>query len=152
MNTLNDQEATSIMTYDEEMIARTAIQHLQAIYNNAGDRGKVDDMLTAFASDGVLDIESETFAGHEAIKGFIGKIASGQSPTHLVGARHHLTTSRFEIDGEDKARAWTYFFVMRRCEFLHEGTYVDHYARIDGRWLITHRRFKIVHDAEITAG
>jgi len=77
------------MTYEEEMIARVAIGHLFAIYNSAGDRGKVDDLVTAFAPDGVLDIESEAFAGREAIKNFIGKVASGELPAQLAGARHH---------------------------------------------------------------
>ena len=140
------------MTYEEEMIARVAIGHLLAIYNSAGDRGKVDDLVTAFAPDGVLDIESEAFAGREAIKNFIGKVASGELPAQLAGARHHLTTSRIEFDNDETAKAWTYFFVMRRCEFLHEGTYIDRCAKIDGRWLITHRRVKIVYDAENAAG
>jgi len=136
------------MTYEDEMIARSAILHVLSVYNSAGDRGKVDDWITAFAPDGVLDIESEAFVGRDAIKAFIGEVASGEYPAHLVGARHHLTTSRIEFDDDTTARSWTYFFVMRHCQFLHEGTYIDQYAKIGGRWLITNRRVKILYDAE----
>jgi hypothetical protein len=134
------------MTYDEENIARAAIRHTQSIYNSAGDRGKVDDMITAFAPDGVLDIETDAFTGPEAIKAFINNVAAGATTAKLAGSRHHLTTSRIEFDGDDAAQGWTYFFVMRQGAVIQEGTYIDRYRRIDGRWLIAHRRVKMLYD------
>lgn len=132
------------MTYEEEMLARAAIRHTQSIYNSAGDRGKVDDLVTAFAPDGVLDIETATYTGHDAIKTFIGNVASGATTADLSGSRHHLTTSRIEFDGDDAAQGWTYFFVMRQGTVIQEGTYIDRFQRIEGRWLIANRRVKML--------
>jgi hypothetical protein len=132
------------MTHDEEAIARAAIRHTQSIYNSSGDRGKVDDMLTAFAPHGVLDIGTDVFEGPAAIKDFISGVTTGTRTVDLRGSRHHLTTSRIEFDGDDKANGWTYFFVMRQGEVIQEGTYIDQYGRIDGQWLIVHRRVKML--------
>ncbi|HUD93977.1 nuclear transport factor 2 family protein [Sphingobium sp.] len=134
------------MTYEQEAIARSAIHHIQALYNNSGDRGKVDDLLTVFAPDGVLDIGRTSYTGHAAIKGFISDVAKGATPVDLAGSRHHLTTSRIEFEGDDEAKGWTYFFVMRQGSVIQEGTYIDRYGRIDGRWLIVHRRVKMLYD------
>jgi hypothetical protein len=134
------------MTYEEEAIARSAIGHTQSIYNSAGDRGKVEDIVTAFAPDGVLDIVSTTYTGHDAIKAFITDVAAGDTSADLAGSRHHLTTSRIEFDGDNAALGWTYFFVMRRGMAIQEGTYIDRYRKIGGRWLITHRRVKMLFD------
>lgn len=133
------------MTYDEENIARAAIRHTQSIYNSSGDRGKTDEMLAAFAPDAVLDIETDAFTGHAAIKQFISGVAAGTNTVDLRGSRHHLTTSRIEFDNDDEARGWTYFFVMRQGTVIQEGTYIDQYRRIDGRWLIVHRRVKMLY-------
>lgn len=132
------------MTYDEETLARAAIRHVQSVYNSAGDRGKVDDMVTAFAPDGVLDIESQSFTGPEAIKAFITAVATGGTTADLVGSRHHLTTSRLEFDSDETAQGWTYFFVMRQGVVIQEGTYIDRYRKVEGRWLIAHRRVKML--------
>lgn len=134
------------MTYDEENIARAAIRHTQSIYNSSGDRGKIDEMLAAFEPDGVLDIETEAFKGHGAIKDFIGRVASGDTSADLLGSRHHLTTSRIEFEGDTAAQGWTYFFVMRKGVVIQEGTYIDRYRKVEGRWLIAHRRVKMSYN------
>lgn len=135
------------MTYDEETLARGAIRHTHSIYNSAGDRGKVDEMVTAFAPDGVLDIETAAYTGHAAIKAFVNGVAAGDNTkTNLAGSRHHLTTSRIEFEDDDAAQSWTYFFVMRKGAVIQEGTYIDKLRRIDGRWLLAHRRVKMLFD------
>lgn len=133
------------MTHDEENVARAAIRHTQSVYNSAGDRGKVDEMLTAFAPDGILDIETAVYSGHAAIKRFIRDVAAGATTADLSGSRHHLTTSRIEFEDDDEAKGWTYFFVMRQGTVIQEGTYIDRYRRIEGRWLIVHRRVKMLY-------
>jgi hypothetical protein len=133
------------MTYDEENIARAAIRHTQSVYNSSGDRGKVDDLVTAFAPHGVLDIGTAVFNGRAAIKDFVSGVTKGEATVDLSGSRHHLTTSRIEFEREDEARAWTYFFVMRQGTVIQEGTYIDQYGRIEGRWLIVHRRVKMLY-------
>lgn len=136
------------MTPDEENMARAAIRHTQSIYNNCGDRGRVDDLLKAFTPEGVLDIGTEAFTGRESIKTFLSNVATGKTTTDLVGSRHHLTTSLVEFEGDDAAQGWTYFFVMRRGTVVQEGTYIDRFMKTDGRWLIAHRRVKMLYHAD----
>lgn len=128
------------------MVARSAIQHTLSLYNIAGDRGKVDDLIAAFASDGVLDIGSAAYAGQAAIKTFIHDVATGGTSADLAGARHHLTTSRIEFDGSQSATGWTYFLVTRHGQVLQEGTYIDRFRQIEGRWLIANRRVIMLFD------
>lgn len=133
------------MTYEEENLARAAIRHTQSVYNNSADRGKTDEMVTAFASDGVLDTPDKAFTGHAEIAAFIKGVGNKSTTTvDLIGSRHHLTTSRVEFDGADKAQGWTYFFVMRQGQVIQEGTYIDQYRREGDRWLIAHRRVKML--------
>jgi hypothetical protein len=138
--------ATGIMTHNEQMMARIAIQHTLSVYNNAGDRGAVPELLHAFAPDGVLEIGTATYAGREGIGQFITYIANG-GDADMVGSRHHITTSRIEFTSQDSARGWTYFFVMRRGSVLQEGLYIDRFALTTEGWLIAHRRVKMLYRA-----
>jgi ABC-type dipeptide/oligopeptide/nickel transport system ATPase subunit len=124
---------------------RAEIRHLQSIYNTAGDRGRIDDVLTVFAEDGVLDIPGRTLAGKSAIAAFLSNVArTGSDSVDLRGSRHHLSTSRIDLVGEDAALGWSYFFVMRAGQVIQEGTYIDRFARIPEGWRIAHRRVKIL--------
>lgn len=139
------------MTPDQEALAVAAIRQVQAVYNNAADRGQVDDMITAFAPDGVLDVGRAVYTGPGEIRRFIADVAAGETSADLSGSRHHLTTARFVFDGDDDddVRGWTYFFVMRQGTVIQEGTYIDRYRRIGGRWLIAHRRVKMSFDVAV---
>lgn len=130
------------MTHDEENLARMAIRHTQSVYNNCGDRGKADEMMQAFAPDGILDTEAGSYQGHAAISAFITSVAKGETTADLSGSRHNLTTSRIEFDSDTTAQGWTYFFVSRRGTILEEGLYIDRYVKIGDRWLISYRRVK----------
>lgn len=133
--------------------ARAEIRHVQSIYNNAGDRGQIDDVLSVFASDGVLDIPGASYAGHDAIRAFLSGVADFQSGgIDLRGARHHLTTCRIEFDDAfeetGEAQGWTYFFVMRAGTILQEGTYIDRFLPTNDGWKIARRRVKILWTLE----
>lgn len=132
------------MTPTEEQVARSAIRHVLSIYNNSGDRGQIDDLLTAFASDGVLEVPGATYQGHAEIAAFLSGVATGVAGVDLRGSRHHLTTSRIEFETTGAANGWTYFFVMRAGQVLQEGMYVDRYILDGTRWLIGHRRVKML--------
>jgi uncharacterized protein (TIGR02246 family) len=124
---------------------RTEIRHLQSIYNTAGDRGRVEEVLTVFTEDGVLDIPGRTLAGKSAIAAFLSGVAeTGSDSVDLRGSRHHLTTSRIDLVGEDVALGWTYFYVMRAGQVIQEGTYIDRFTRTAEGWRIAHRRVKIL--------
>lgn len=129
--------------------ARAEIRHIQSIYNNAGDRGRIDEVLSVFAGDGVLEVPGSTHAGHDAIRAFLSGVADARSGgIDLRGSRHHLTTCRIELDDAATARGWTYFFVMRAGTVIQEGSYIDRFVRTDDGWRIAHRRVKILWTQE----
>ena len=142
------------MTEYEIAIARDQIRALIALYNNSGDRGRIEDLASAFAPDGVLDLGARRLEGREAIRAELGAIASGAHPDiNLAGARHQITTSRIELLDSDHAKGWIYFFVSRRGQIIEEGTYIDDYIRLPGEgWRIALRRPKMhytIHDPAI---
>lgn len=124
---------------------RTEIRHLQSIYNTAGDRGRIEEVLAVFTEDGALEIPGRTLTGRSAIATFLSGVAeTGSDSVDLRGSRHHLTTSCIELDDEDAAQGWTYFFVMRAGQVIQEGTYIDRFTRTSEGWRIAHRRVKIL--------
>lgn len=133
------------MTELEEEVARSAIRHLMATYNNTGDRGRIAELGQVFASEGVLQVPGRELRGRAAIEAYLGGVARGETETlNLGGSRHHLTTSRIELLSAQEAQGWTYFFVMRRGTCIQEGLYVDRFARQPDGWRIMHRRVKLL--------
>lgn len=135
------------MNETEQAQARNAIRHLQSVYNNCGDRGRIADLMAIFTEDGILDIPGQTFAGPDAIAKFLSGVFGGppdRTGIDLAGSRHHLTTGRIEFDNPDWAQSWTYFLVIRRGTVIQEGTYIDTLTRRGGAWKIAHRRVKIL--------
>ena len=136
------------MTPDQENAARVAIHHIMAVYNNAGDRGKIDEMISVFGLLAVLEVGDRAFHGREAIAQFLRSVIDGAAGADFSGSRHHLTTSRIEFGGDDDyALGWTYFFVARRGITLQEGIYVDRFERAESGWRIARRRIKILFAA-----
>lgn len=125
--------------------ARVLIQHLLSLYNNAGDRGRIDEVLSVFTTDGVLEVPDGAHRGQDAIGAFLSGVARASAGAiDLRGARHHLTTSRIEFGHADAAQGWTWFFVMRAGIVIQEGTYIDRFAQTEDGWRIAHRRVKIL--------
>jgi hypothetical protein len=133
----------------DEALAREAIRYTLSVYNSSGDRGRLDELAAAFAPDGILEFSGSRFVGRAAIIEALGgtvelthkSATAPDGPAPLV--RHHLTTSRIELVNDREAQGWTYFFVVTGVGPDHSGVYVDRFAALDGRWLITHRRVKI---------
>lgn len=125
-----------------EAIARESIRDTLARYNLAGDRGRLDDMLDCFTDDGVLEIEGEPACnGRDEIRAWLaGASADPSATSHIPLLRHHLTTSGIEFEGDEAARAWSYFFVVTEAGPDHSGRYVDRLRRSSTRWLLSHRR------------
>jgi len=130
------------MSPDQENLARMAIRHTQSVYNNCGDRGRIDEMMTSFAPDAVLQTNAATFEGAEAIHTFLSSVARGDTPVNLRGSRHNLTTSRIEFESDTVAQGWTYYFVSRQGTTIEDGIYIDRFEKRGERWLIVHRRVK----------
>lgn len=139
---------------DDEVRARVAIQDVLATYTFSGDRGRIDELLDAFADDGVLELDSGTYTGHDEIRAVLSGVAvapaprtderpADERPSGPRFLRHHLTSSRIELVAPDEARAWTYFLVMTAIGVDHCGVYVDRLRETDGRWRLVHRRVKV---------
>jgi SnoaL-like domain len=141
------------MTLDD-LLAREEIRYTMSVYATAGDRGRVDELVTAFTEDGVLMAAEgqEGIKGRAAILAALGGSVDAARSEHSAGGpaagvklflRHNLTTSRIELTGPDSANAWTYFNVVTPAGFDHCGVYVDRFTKVDDRWLIAERRVKI---------
>ena len=131
-------------------VARDQIRNLVATYNNCADRGRMDEFVTVFTADGVLEFTNRRLEGREAIGAEISSIACGTRPdVDLSGSRHQLTTSRIEVLDDAHAQGWIYFFVSRRGTIIEEGTYIDRYIKTAEGWRIAHRRVKMLFSVHI---
>lgn len=136
----------------EEMLAREAIRDCMAKYNVAGDRLRVDDFVSCFATDGVIESESAPgeylfrYAGREAIREWQNRWRTrepGQDTVHgATFVRHHLSTSKIEITGPDSATARTYWVAWTDIGADHNGYYLDDFRKIGEEWLIARRRVR----------
>jgi hypothetical protein len=93
--------------------ARATISNVIATYNNCGDRGMIDELLSVFAADALYELPDLRMEGRDAIRayllGIIERSRSTANPdekstnatSRLFGSRHHLTTSRIEFRGSD---------------------------------------------------
>ncbi len=88
-----------------ELVARERCRDTLAKYTHAGDRFRLDEYVSAFCEDGVLEIRgAEPLVGRAAIlerfRGGIGNPASPSEAQSAAGAkrivRHNVTNVRFE--------------------------------------------------------
>ena len=124
---------------------RDEIRHLLTVYNNCGDRGAIDEMVSVFTPDCILEIPDRRFEGRDDAAAFFKSVATQKDgDVDLRGARHNLTTSRIDFDSDTTASGWTYFFVTRRGQTIEEGVYIDKYRKTADGWRISQRRVKII--------
>ena len=131
----------------DEVMAREAIRYTMSVYTNAGDRGALEELASAFAPDGALEMFGGVYVGRAAIIERLGAVvdpaSSGPDRVPLGFMRHNLTSCRIELRSPTAADAWTYFLVNTPIGLDHSGVYVDHFAASGERWLIAHRRIKV---------
>lgn len=135
-----------------ELAARESIRDLVARYNANGDAGRIEQVLTLFAPDALLDIEGTVYAGHAEIRGMfeqaIRDIAAGSAADGTV-VQHHTSTLQIDVTGPSSATARSYFQVLMGGGLDHWGRYVDEFGMVDGRWVFTRRRVSVAGE---TAG
>jgi hypothetical protein len=140
-------------------IARDAIRDTLARYHFAGDRGRLEELVACFTEEGVLEISGEAACrGRQAIlarmraavdtlRSVIATAtaapAGGSASPGVPLLRHHLTTSRIELEPPDRARAWSYFLAVTEVGPDHSGRYVDAIERVGSEWLLSHRRVSV---------
>jgi hypothetical protein len=131
-----------------ELVARERCRDTLAKYTHAGDRFQLDEFVSAFSEDGVLEIRGEApLVGREAIlerfRGGIGNSASPSQAQSAAGAkrivRHNLTNLRFESLTREVATVASYFTVFTNVGADHMGRYRDRLVPVGDEWLIEHR-------------
>ena len=136
----------------EEVVARESIRHTMARYTVAGDRLKVDDFISVFTeqaileSDGVSEADSFRFQGRKAIGGWLERWlapAPDTSTPRATFVRHHLGTCHIEFTGPETAKARTYWTAYTDIGPDHCGYYLDDFRRAGDEWLIEHRRVRL---------
>jgi len=128
-----------------ELVARETIRDLVARYAHAADRGRFDEVAGLFATDGVLELpDARRLAGASEIRTFL----SGTGDAMRASAtdpfiRHHVSSHRIVVEGEDAASGFAYFFVVTERGPDHWGRYVDRYVRVGGSWRFASRRVRL---------
>ena len=98
-----------------ELVARERCRDTLALYTHAGDRFQLEEFVSAFCEDGVLEVRGAApLEGRAAIlerfRGGIGKPASASGAQTAAGAkrivRHNVTNVRFEVTAPGKRRRW----------------------------------------------
>src|SRR3954468_729365 len=112
-----------------ELTAREAVRYTMSGYPSAGDRGALEELASAFAADGVLEMFGGAYVGRAAIIERLGAVvdpaSSGPDGAPLGFMRHNLTSCRIELRSPTAADAWTYFLVNTPIGLDHSGVYVD---------------------------
>jgi len=129
-----------------ELIARERIRELVAGYAHCADRGRFDELVELFATDGVLQTpDGAEHGGREAIRAFLGgtkESLAGATRGALI--RHHVSNLRIEVGGPSAATGAAYFLVVTERGPDHWGRYRDRYAAdAEGIWRFAHRRVRL---------
>lgn len=144
-----------------ELVARESIRDCIARYNANGDSGRIDEMVSVFAPDGIMETGNGRYVGRDQIHAFMSSVVvrgrtdpdettSGSivlTPTEewiargrVPFIRHYTATTQIDVLSETRAKARSYYLFLTVHGLDHWGRYLDEFAPIDGKWLITHRR------------
>jgi SnoaL-like protein len=69
-----------------ELVAREGIRDCIARYNANGDSGRIDDMVSVFAPDGIMETGSGRYEGREAIHAFMSSVVERGRPAAPTAA------------------------------------------------------------------
>lgn len=144
----------------EELLAREAIRDTIAKYTVSGDRLKVDDFVSCFAGDAILETDGVPedrafrYEGAEAIRAWqmrwLQRDPAAEKVHQARFIRHHLSTSKIDLTGPDTARARTYWVAWTDIGPDHAGYYLDAFRKVGGEWLIAHRRVRLDWETDKT--
>ncbi|MFT4027191.1 MAG: nuclear transport factor 2 family protein [Novosphingobium sp.] len=144
------------MTLDE-LLAREGIRDTLAKYNVSGDRLRIDDYVSCFTEDGIMEADHPDpafafrYAGRAAIRAWqqrwLDQTMSGERVHRASFARHHLSTCKIDLlasggSGPDGAQVRTYWVAWTDVGPDHAGYYLDTFRKVGSDWLIAHRRVR----------
>lgn len=133
----------------QQLLARESIRHCISLYNNTGDRGKIDEMIECFIDTATLLVDDLEISGKAAIKNYFYSIVNSgyMSRISTKPAKHHVTSCHIEIDvNGDQASSWSYFLLISDGKILQHGTYVDAHKLTNSGWKLAKRRVKVDFD------
>ena len=126
-----------------ELAARESIRDLVARYTHLGDSGRVGEVATLFADDGVLEVSDEPapLVGRPAIAAFLGRLADGHvAVPGMTYVRHHVSNVCIDVESADAATGRSYWLVVNDAGPWRWGRYRDRYrGSPDGSWRFAHR-------------
>jgi hypothetical protein len=137
----------------EEMLAREAIRDTLAKYNTSGDRLKVEDYVSCFTDDGIMESEfvaedkAFSYKGKAAILAWQNRWRHRDPDAPAIHGsrfiRHHLSTCKIDLTGPDTAKVRTYWVAYTDIGPDHAGYYLDDFRKVGDEWLIAHRRVRL---------
>jgi hypothetical protein len=130
-----------------ELIARESARDLVARYNACGDADELEEMISLFADDAVMDVGPwGVHEGIDAIRAFFEGVrrpaktdGGGGDRAERRFIRHFTATHRIDVDGPESARGRCYFVVFTAEGVDHWGRYVDRYTNRHGVWRFARR-------------
>ncbi len=141
----------------EELLAREAIRDTMAKYNTSGDRLKVEDFVSCFTEDAIMESERVTgvktfrYESRAEILAWQTRWRNREPGADTVHKakfiRHHLSTSKIDITGPETAKARTYWVAWSDIGPDHAGYYLDEFRKVGESWLIAHRRVRLDWEA-----
>ncbi|GGN54018.1 hypothetical protein GCM10011349_29260 [Novosphingobium indicum] len=139
----------------EDLLAREAIRDVMAKYTTSGDRLRIDDFVSCFTQDAVMESEHVPadrmfrYEGRAEIRAWQERWLRGEGGTHgATFVRHHLSTSKIDLTGPDTAKARTYWVAWTDIGPDHAGYYLDTFRKVGDDWLIAHRRVRMDWEAD----
>jgi hypothetical protein len=134
-----------------QLVAREQVRDTIAAYNHCGDRLLLDELVTCFTPDGVLEAKGNWIArGRAEIAARLGGVGSMTAASGIPATpaghvaprafiRHFLANLRFDAVTPDRIDTSAYFCVLTATGLDHWGRYRDVLVPAEGRWLIAHR-------------
>jgi len=126
-----------------ELVAREHIRDTLALYNWAGDAGRLEELAETFCADGVLEIRGlQPLRGRSKIVAFLGGVTANITATAGVKpiVRHSIANLLFTDLTRDQAQVSCYFTVVTHVGLDHVGRYRDTFVPDGNTWLIKHRK------------
>lgn len=129
-----------------ELTAREEIRDLLARYTWAGDRGRIDDLVSLFSGRGVLDLGDHggRLEGPAAIRAGLVAVADRLATAGPAGGpigmvQHHVSSVLITEVGGAGATVRSYYAVHTAIGLDHWGRYADRVELEIGRWRFAQR-------------
>ncbi len=128
------------MDASQRSSAQQAIQRLIALYAQLLDSGRLSEWSDLFTEEARFRVYGQTYDGRATILAEIG----GMQPPPDRPVKHVCLVPVIDLDGDDRALAWTDFSAFGtsesgQVEIATIGRYYDELARDGERWRFTSR-------------